>query len=518
MLPHAPEAHADVCLLLEGTFPYVRGGVSSWVHQLVANVPELTFSIVYLGAGGESAREPAYALPANVVHVQVHALLEPAAPVRPTRAALRRADRAGLACPHVRGDRFAANARLHAGFGEDADAMAALATELLTGAARIAEHELHHGEPAWHALREAYAAAPADVDFNHWFWTVRSLHAPLYALARIVERAPRASVYHAVSTGYAGFLGAMLQHRTGRPLLLSEHGIYTKERELDLGQAGWIPQGDNPFGTAPRDQLGHLREMWIRFFRTLGRVSYARAARIYTLHEGNRRRQLADGAPGDRLEICPNGVDVPRFAAVRRAADAPVPPVLALIGRIVPIKDVKTFVRTMRIVRERLPDAEGWLVGPEDEDPGYTEECRRLVASLGLGDAVKFLGFRRPEEIFARAGLCVLTSVSEGQPLVVLEGFAAGIPAVTTDVGGCAELVHGGSAEDRALGSAGAVVPIADPAAFADAAIDLLSDPARWRAARDAAIARVESRHDERDMVARYRRAWTEAASMPEAA
>ena len=318
-----------------------------------------------------------------------------------------------------------------------------------------------------------------------------------------------------MSTGYAGFLGAMLQHRTRRPYLISEHGIYTKERELDLGQVGWIPESADPFGLGPGERMGHLRALWIRFFRSLGRLSYARADRIFTLHAGNRMRQIADGAPAERIEIVPNGVDVARFAAVRRAPDAPVPPVLALIGRVVPIKDIKTFVRTMRIVRARIPDAEGWLVGPQDEDPAYTDECRRLVTSLGLDGAVKFLGFRRPEEIFPLAGLSVLTSVSEGQPLVTLEGFAAGVPAVTTDVGSCAELVHGLTEADRALGAAGAVVPIADPAAFADAAVALLGDPVAWRAARDAGIRRVERHYDERDMVARYRDAWTGALAAP---
>ncbi len=47
-------------------------------------------------------------------------------------------------------------------------------------------------------------------------------------------------MYHTISTGYAGFLGAMLKRRTGKPLLLSEHGIYTKERKIDLFQSEWI--------------------------------------------------------------------------------------------------------------------------------------------------------------------------------------------------------------------------------------------------------------------------------------
>jgi len=127
-----------------------------------------------------------------------------------------------------------------------------------------------------------------------------------------------------------------------------------------------------------------------------------------------------------------------------------------------------------------------------------------LVESLDLGSCVKFLGFQSPDDIFPKIGISVLTSVSEGQPLVMLEGYAAGIPAVATDVGSCSELVYGVSQEDKAIGASGAVVPIANPSEFADAAIALLDDEDAWRAARDAAIRRVETYYDEKDMISRY--------------
>ena len=80
-------------------------------------------------------------------------------------------------------------------------------------------------------------------------------------------------------------------------------------------------------------------------------------------------------------------------------------------------------------------------------------------------------------------GLVVLSSISEALPLVILEGYAAGVPTVSTDVGSCRQLVEGLDDEDRALGSSGGVVvPIADPQALADAAIALLNDPAAWQA------------------------------------
>ncbi|MCV5951315.1 GT4 family glycosyltransferase PelF, partial [Escherichia coli] len=66
------------------------------------------------------------------------------------------------------------------------------------------------------------------------------MHTPLWTLADLAEQLPPARVYHTVSTGYAGYLGAVLARRHHRPLVLSEHGIYTKERRIDLFSAQWI--------------------------------------------------------------------------------------------------------------------------------------------------------------------------------------------------------------------------------------------------------------------------------------
>lgn len=497
---YSPDSHANVCLLLEGTYPYVRGGVSSWVKQLIEGMPHLTFSIVFLGGSADEYDNPSYDIPSNVVHIENHFLLSSEKePLIKKKFWSRKADKTKL---------FERNEQLHDQLSTTNGEISINAvqdfTSLLTGPQAISRTDLLHSDEAWESIRKKYIDAPPGLDFNHFFWTVRTMHSPLFTLANIVANAPSADMYHSVSTGYAGYLGAMLKSKTAAPYIISEHGIYTKEREIDLAHVDWIPEDVDPFRVGLDDNMGYLRQTWIRFFQSLGRMSYSSADHIYTLFNGNRLRQIEDGAPEDRLTIIPNGVAVDRLKKVRRADTAEVPPVVALIGRIVPIKDIKTFIRSMRIICAKVPDAQGWLVGPEDEDPDYVEECRALIISFGLQDSVKFLGFQQLHEIFPRIGLTVLTSVSEGQPLTTLEGFAAGIPAVTTDVGSCSELIHGGFEEDKALGSAGAVVPIANPGLFAEAVIPLLTDNRKWRMAREAAIARVEKYYDEKVMLQRY--------------
>src|SRR5262249_2866027 len=141
----------------------------------------------------------------------------------------------------------------------------------------------------------------------------------------------------------------------------------------------------------------------------------------------------------------------------------------------------------------------------------YARECAQLATAIGLDGRVTFTGYRPAEEVLPELGVLVLTSISEGLPLVVLEAFASGLPVVTTDVGACRELVEGRTQEDCEHGAAGAVVPIADSDAVARAALGLLCDPARWRAAQQAAIRRVETHYTEARVVDAYRQIYQES-------
>lgn len=500
-LPRQPEGVvADVALLLEGTYPFVSGGVSSWVHEIIRGLPHLTFSLVFIGSKPEDYGAPRYELPRNVVHIECHYLTQ----VPPG--------------PNSRGaspDAFADSARLHDALRE----AGTLPTELLArvfetlGAQHgVTRHAFETSEAAWDQITGAYRRHAREPSFVDYFWAVRSMHQPLFLLAAIARELPPARVFHAISTGYAGLLGAMLRQQRKRPFLLTEHGIYTKERKIDLAHATWIREDRSAF-TGTGDGIGYVRRLWTRFFEGLGRMTYASADTIVSLYEGNRERQIRDGADGKRTRVIPNGIELERFAPLRAQRPPNAPPVLGLLGRVVPIKDVRTFIRAMKTVTGVLPDAEGWIIGPTSEDVTYARECAALVGSLGLSGRVKFLGFRKPEEVLPQLGLIVLTSISEALPLVLLEGFASGLPALATDVGACREIIEGRHPEDRALGNAGAVVPIADPEATARAALSLLTDPDRWRAAQRAAVARVETWYTAPQMLDAYREVYGEALS-----
>lgn len=493
----------DIMLLLEGTYPYVSGGVSSWVHHILRSFPELTFGAVFLGSRPEDYHGIRYELPENLAHLQVHYLFDSGD--RPQITPLE---------GNIKG--FEGIARLHDWFrspeGKPVVPESVSVPFYLDPAAGVDFGQFLYSSHSWDFITEQYERFCTDPSFVDYFWTIRNMHVPIWQLAEIASNLIPARAYHTVSTGYAGFLGSLLHHSNGKPLVLSEHGIYTKERRIDLLQSQWIKDNRNAF---QRDttEISYFRSLWIRFFEAMGRFCYNSSDVICSLFSEANLRQITDGAPREKTRVIPNGINVKRLSPLREQRTFPPPPVLCLLGRVVPIKDIRTFIRAMRSVVSTIPEAEGWIVGPTEEQPDYFQDCKNLAENLGLKDKVKFLGFRQITEVLPQAGVMVLSSISEGLPLVILEGYATGLPVVATDVGSCAQLVYGVDGEDRQIGPAGEVVGISNPQALADACIRLLTDHDAWLAASRAAVERVERYYTEDIMIGQYREIYEKVLS-----
>ena len=106
------------------------------------------------------------------------------------------------------------------------------------------------------------------------------------------------------------------------------------------------------------------------------------------------------------------------------------------------------------------------------DDKAYANECYDLVRKLKLDNLI-FTGRVDIKEYLKRMDFMILTSISEGQPLSILEAMAAGKACVTTDVGCCRELLEG--REDDNLGPAGYCVPPTDLSGLADAMLRMAS-------------------------------------------
>jgi polysaccharide biosynthesis protein PelF len=188
---------------------------------------------------------------------------------------------------------------------------------------------------------------------------------------------------------------------------------------------------------------------------------------------------------------------------------------VGFIGRVVPIKDVKTLLRAARIVCERMPEVEFLIAGPYAEDPAYFDECAKIVKLLHIEEKVHFLGMSKIMDVLPRMDVLVLTSISEGLPLVVLEGMAAGKPNVCSDVGACRELMFGRTPPDKALGRAGRLTKIMSPAETAHALIAILSNPETCVKMGVAGRKRAEQFYSMTAMLGAYRDLYHKLAGKP---
>jgi glycosyltransferase involved in cell wall biosynthesis len=369
------------------------------------------------------------------------------------------------------------------------DALAQVMDEIGALSRSLPLSRLFNGKDAWDLIGRMYQVQMPYGSFLHYFWACRALLGGLFACLEF--RLPPARIYHTISTGYAGVLAARAGIETGRPVLLTEHGIYTNERRIELLQASWLADMIDK-GHAIDDPRLDLRDIWIQAFEAYARACYETASEVITLYEDNQRVQQVLGADRGRCRVIANGIDIARFRGLVRGGEDQ-PPTIALIGRVVPIKDVKGFISTVAILRRRLPGLKALVMGPVDEDPEYVAACRDLVDDLSLGGTVEFTGAVDILKFLPQIHVVMLTSLSESQPLTLLEAGAAGIPFVATNVGSCREIIEGRSDEQPPLGHGGIVTPVVDAQALADAAYALLIDPQRRRTCGEALRRRVET-------------------------
>lgn len=410
-----------ICLVLEGCYPYVHGGVSTWMHSYITAMKEHEFVLWVIGAKAKDRGKFVYDLPSNVVEVH-EVFLDDALRLSGEHAKVIFTDE------EVKALRELVNLS-----DPDWDVLFNLfhnkgvhplsflqSNEFIDLFTKICMEEYPY---------VAYADA---------FHTVRSMLLPVLYL--MTGEVPKAQIYHAISTGYGGLLACLGGSINHAPVLLTEHGIYTREREEEILSAEWV---------APA-----FRQRWIRFFAMLSQEIYRRAWRVTSLFGRARQTQIDMGAPASKCLVIPNGIQYERFC------DIPLKPEdgwvdIGAVVRLAPIKDVKTLIHVFSELSNRVDNVRLHILGGVD-DQDYADECYELVKQLEVKN-LEFTGRVNVVEYMRKLDFTVLTSISEGQPLSVLESFAAARPCVTTDVGCCRELLEGEEGDD--LGVAGFYVP-----------------------------------------------------------
>ena len=463
-----PNPKVDVCIVVEGCYPFVHGGVSSWIDWLIRKQPDLTFGVMAIVAD-DRQQKVRYPFPPNLTAFKVVSLAPPKR--RPSIFEPKMdANKLGDLIYKVIRD-------------SDISGFSDLIQYLDTPVQRGPFGSLSHPTPptlsdlttsyaAWTAMLSCYKRTCPEAGFLDFFWAWRTLVGGLFAVMT-TDIVPARS-YHAISTGFAGLLCARAAMTTGCHSAITEHGIYTNERRIDLIMADWI-EDTIQSGVGAEETRLDIRQFWIETFEAFARISYQSADQITTLYGANQSFQRALGATENKLAVIPNGIELEKFKNLSPST-APRRPTVGLIGRVVPIKDIEACIAAAALVRRDFPDVEFLIMGPTDEDEDYFALCQRRVEEYQLQDVVTFTGKININDYLPRLDLMLLTSLSEAQPLVLLEAGAARVPCVTTDVGSCREIIEGAPDEEPNFGPGGRVVPVMDTQAIGHAIAELLSD------------------------------------------
>lgn len=461
-----------ILMTTEGTYPYAVGGVSSWCHVVVGGLPEFTWRILPVHAGGR--RPPQlFPFPPNADFAGRIDVWCEQMPPRRRSAGRRRATRPGLP---------GELARTLIGWRGDPRALVdalAWCRENPDGL-RPTFRSLDAWERFVVALQGVVAERASDVAppppldavdaamlYQQLYWIARSAAVPT----------PPCDVLHVTAAGWAAVPALVHQRLHGTPMLLTEHGVYVREAYLAAARSP-ASAGERFLAT--------------RLARGLCLAAYAQADVIAPVTEANAEWEVGLGADPDKIRVIHNGIPPPLSWE-----PPPGQAKVVSLGRIDPLKDVHTTLEVAVEVGRRVPEARFEYWGPPTKgQEAYARGCERLRRRLELGDRFRFMGrTETPEEVLRDADVVLFTSISEGMPMAVLEAMAQGRAVVATGVGGVPDVLRG----------SGIVVPSGDVAALATAVETLLRD--RDYAARlgRRAFDRVCDRYTQSLCLARYR-------------
>ena len=250
-----------------------------------------------------------------------------------------------------------------------------------------------------------------------------------------------------------------------------------------------------------------FKERWIRFFYMLSEQIYRQAFRVTSLFTSARSIQIGMGCPAEKCVVIPNGIPYETFCGIPLKAEDGWVDIGALV-RLAPIKDIKTLLYAFWELSARRKNVRLHILGGVD-DAEYAAECTALARQLGL-ENIRFTGRVDSAAYLHRLDFTVLTSISEGQPLSVLESLAARRPCVTTDVGCCRELLEG--APGDTLGRAGYCVPPMYRQGLADAMEKLCASRALREKLGAVGQKRVAQDYRHEQMLEQYRALYAETA------
>lgn len=451
------------CVLLttEGTYPFAKGGVSTWCHVLTQQLPEIDFKLLSIVANPYLPQR--YDLAANVQEVIKIPLWGTDDPVEyswrsPFSLAIK--SKKAVTSSLIK-TKFIPlfESFLHTVLIAEVEA-ASCGRLILAIHEYFLDYDYHetmnsalvwsvYKQIAWDFCQQEESLSKVTLD--ELTDAMRLLYRFLIAIHVPV---PETDITHSSAAAFCGLPCVIAKLQRGTPYLLTEHGINIREQYLNLNK---------------NIASSFVRKFLFRLMGAIVKVNFHFADLIAPVCEYNARWERWWGVPSSKIKVIYNGADPEKFH--------PTPPIkkerpqVMNMGLIFPLKGQLDLIKAAIIVRDKIPDVEFRFYGKaSDED--YFAQCQELVSQHNLEETINFAGFTsEPWRAYSEADVVAMASISEGFPFAIVEAMLSGATIVSTDVGGVRE----------AIADTGLLVRAGRPEQMADAILKLLLLPPEER-------------------------------------
>lgn len=427
----------SVMLILEGTYPYNGGGVSTWAHILCNQIQNSDFALYSMNANYESKTR--FELSSNVKHNIQLPLWTPDEP--------NDYQSYGTEYYKIVGKKEWTNSdivnskfipifkKLLHFIHQDSNQNIAILDRIIYDLWLYFENydykkTLQH-YLVWRtycSIIAQYSKSDNNPEASLYDLTIGMRWIYRFFIPLSVSNVPNVDVSHLTLSGFTLIPALIAQYKYGSAIMLTEHGVYIRERLLAINSSGY------PY---------FLKNLLIKLSENIARLVYYKANAIVSVNKFNSKWEKMYGATENKIHVVYNGIDPDKFKPRPKPDHLKNIPTVVAAARIFALKDILTMIKSCAVVRDKIPNVQYLIYGDNKTVPEYTKKCTNLIAELQLENNFKLLGSKpNPHLFFCEGDISILTSISEGFPYTVIESMSCGIPVVATDVGGVSEALN----------------------------------------------------------------------------
>jgi polysaccharide biosynthesis protein PelF len=454
--PKSKIPYMSILIATEDTYPFTKGDISTWCHELTHGMPEIDFKILAIVAHPNLPQQ--YPLSKNV-------------------SQLLKVPLSGMEDPIESGWRFPFSRALKSKIATTKETIYkrfiplfeqlinGILSPHLTPVDRLGEtlvavheyflrydyHQTMTSQEVWKSFRQLVTTS--------WQTSIRIDRITIGEITetlRLLDRLllplnlpiPPVDLIHTSSASYCGLPGIIARIKHDTPFLLTEHQINIRDRYID-------------FRTSIQSLF--VRRFLHHLMGAVVKLNYYYADLIAPVCAYHTRWEKWWDVPDEKIKIIYAGVDSQKFCPGNYEPNSH--PVVVNIGLICPLNAQLNLIEAAAIVRDRIPDVEFRFYGkPSDLD--YFARCEAKVRAYKLEHNINFGGFTsEPWLVYGAADLVAIPSIAQDFPYPVIEAMLCGAAIVASDVGGVME----------ALGDTGLLVPPNQPITLAESILKILN-------------------------------------------